>query len=795
MQPAASYQYICKGVTTRITAAAEGVLRITRTRRDSFLTSESPAVVYTGTFEGQLAETEAAASFTAGTVTVQVDKATGALSFRDQEGRLLLREPDKRPFLLQEKPVYLHRYDRDSEVVESASVDGARAHAKAAEILQDRTAYECRQGFVFDDSEGLYGLGSHEEGYGNLRGRAQMLYQHNMKAVVPVLVSTKGYGLLFDMGCLMAFHDDENGSCLWADCADELDWYFLYGGGSYQGLMEQHRLLTGETPMLPKYALGYIQSKERYVDAQEMIGVADEYRRRGVPLDMLVLDWQSWPEGQWGWKHFDEKRFPDPAAFTAALHERNVRLMLSIWPSMKGEHNTDRAQMLEQGFMLGNKLLYNAFDPAARALYWQQANENLFRHGVDAWWCDCTEPFESDWRGAIKPEPYMRAQLNTDEAKRYLDPAKISLYSLFHARGVYEGQRAVTRNKRVCNLTRSSWAGQHRYATITWSGDVSATWETLRRHIPEGLNFCAAGEGYWSTDIGAFFPNSDREPWFYDGDFDKGVDDLGYRELYVRWAQYAAFLPMMRSHGTGTPREIWRFGEPGTPFHDAIEKAIRLRYRLLPYLYTLMAQTRRLGLPMLRVPALVYAEDPALRRIDDQMLLGDHLLVKPVTRPMLYGPHSAPIPDADQTETVYLPAGHRWYPLHSAESLPGGQTITVHAPLDTIPMFVRSGTILPWGADVHHSGETAHAPLTLIVYPGEDGAFTLYDDAGDGYGYEQGEFAQIPCTWDDASALLTIGAMEGSYPGMPEEMLLRVCRAGCPAKEIRYCGREIRITL
>ena len=451
-----SYCYAHKGVITRITAPAEGILRITRTRRADFLEGTGPAAILRSTLDCPLTESEEEMIFTAGQVFVRVNRQTGVLSFHDKDGRLLLREPEKRPVLLEEKPVLRCRYGKDAKITESASVDGARASAIASEVYEDRRAYECRQRFVFDADEGLYGLGSHEEGLGNLRGRARMLYQHNMKAVVPFLVSTKGYGLLFDMGCAMAFHDDENGSWLWADCADELDWYFLYGDGSYAALMEKHRRLTGKTPLLPKYALGYIQSKERYVDAQEMIAVADEYRRRNIPLDMIVLDWQSWPEGQWGWKHFDEKRFSAPKGLTDALHARSVRMMLSIWPSMQGEKNQDRADMLEKGFMLGNQLIYNAFDPAARALYWQQANEGLFRHGVDAWWCDCSEPFESDWRGTIKPEPHLRFHLNTEEAKRYLDPAQISLYSLYHSQGIWEGQRSVTNEKRVCNLTRSS---------------------------------------------------------------------------------------------------------------------------------------------------------------------------------------------------------------------------------------------------------------------------------------------------------------------------------------------------
>ena len=784
-----------RGVKTRLQAVADGVIRVTHTLKDTFADKTSPVVTCAEKGEGFAWETEQARCFQVGNVTVKASKKSGALAFVDAKGQVLVREPDKRPRQLKEKPVYLNRYDNTSEVTEGKSVDGARASAKPVETYLDRMAYECQQRFVFDEDEALYGLGSHEEGYGNLRGRSQLLYQHNMKAVVPVLVSTKGWGMLFDMGCMMAFHDDNVGSYLWADCADELNWYFFYGDGSYASAMQQYRLLTGEAPMLPRYALGYIQSKERYVTGQEMVDVAEEYRRRGVPLDVMVLDWQSWPEGQWGWKKFDESRFPDNAAFIDRLHEKNVKLMLSIWPSMQGESNADRAEMLDKDMMLGNRLIYNAFDPAARKTYWKQANENLFSKGVDAWWCDCSEPFESDWGGDIKPEPFMRAHINTEEAKRYIDPAMISLYSLYHSQGIYEGQRGVREDKRVCNLTRSSYAGQHRYATVTWSGDVSANWETLKRHIPEGLNFCAAGEPYWSTDIGGFFATGKWSTWFYEGDYDQGMDDLGYRELFVRWAQYAAFLPMMRAHGTNTPREIWRLGEKGECFYDAFNSAICLRYRLLPLWYSLMAQNNRSGVPMLRVPALVFPEDKALRRCDDQMMLGDVLLVKPVTRPMMYLPDSEKLENPDEYERVLLPKGHDWYDLNTAQRYSGGQEISVHAPLQVIPMFLRSGTILPWASEAQYAQEQLHLPLEIIVCPGEDGCFTLYEDAGDGYGYEQGEHASITFSWDDKAGVMQIGARQGSYPGMAQTRMLKVRRIDGECVEVRYTGEAAEVTL
>ena len=788
-----AYVYSHNGIRTRLVFPDAGIVRVTRTLRDHFLSDQSPVVEPLEALDIQAVSTETETALTAGGVRVVIRD--GVLTFTDENGVAILREPIKRPCALQEKPVMINQYDLSAPVREEKSVDGVRAYAVPAETVQDRTAYEARQQFVFDPDEGLYGLGSHEEGIGNLRGHSRVLYQHNMKAVVPVLVSTKGWGILFDMGCMMAFHDDEEGSYLWADCADELDWYFFYGEGDYASAMKKYRLLTGETPMLPKYALGYIQSKERYVDAEEMVNVAAEYRRRKIPLDMIVLDWQSWPEGQWGWKHFDESRFPDPDAFTVRLHEMGVRLMISIWPSMQGDRNLDRKAMLEQGFMLGNRLIYDAFRPEARALYWQQARDGLFRHGIDAWWCDCSEPFESDWHGGIKPEPALRAAMNMEEARRYLDPAKIGLYSLHHSRGIWEGQRSETDEKRVCNLTRSSWAGQHRYATVTWSGDVSATWETLRRHVPEGLNFCAAGEAFWSTDIGAFFPGR-WKAWFIDGDYNAGMEDLGYRELYVRWAQYAAFLPMMRSHGTGTPREIWRLGEAGEPFYDAMAETIRLRYHLAPYLYSLMALLRAEGIPMLRVPALVFPQDKRLREVNDQMMLGDALLVKPVTRPMYYLPGSQTIENRDDSEHVYLPEGCGWYDLYGGQYYPGGQTVAVTAPLDHIPVFVRAGAILTWGGEAQSTAELKDLPLEIWVYPGRNGCLRLYDDASDGYGYEHGESSAADFTWNDEKRLLTIGARRGTYPGMSHEQTFLISAADRQTvKTIIYRGESIEITL
>ncbi len=807
------------GTRLRVQALKCGAVRLTRTARAEFLKDSGLAVLPQETIPVRVTEeadsftvncggiavlpqetvpvrvTEEADGFMAdcGGIRLRVSRRTGAVSFLTPEGETILREDPRHPCLMEERPVMVNRFREDGRVTLKRSVDGVRASADEYETYEARKAYEYRWNLRFSEEEGLYGLGSHEEGFGNLRGKRRALYQHNLKAVVPMLVSTRGWGLLAEAGCLMAFHDDEEGSYLWAECADEMDAYFLWGG--YPRVCRQYAELTGHAPMLPRYALGFVQSKERYMDAEELIATVREYRRRRIPLDVIVQDWQSWPEGQWGWKVFDRSRFPDPAGLTETLHGMGARLMLSVWPSMQGERNGNRREMLERGGMLGNRTIYNAFDEKARALYWKQAEEGLFRYGVDAWWCDCSEPFESDWHGAIRPEPSERIRLNTSEARKYLDPGRISLYSLYHSEGIYEGQRGATSEKRVLNLTRSSWAGQHRYATVTWSGDVSSNWETLRRQTPEGLNFMAAGEGWWTTDAGGFFPAEFEGAWFGAGDFQDGVNDPGFRELFVRWMQLAAFLPMMRAHGTGTPREIWRFGEEGTPWYDALAKIIRLRSRMVPHWYSLAAEYSREGLPMVRVPALVFPEDAALRGIDDEMMVGGSILVKPVVRPMEYLPGGKRIDAPDDRENVYLPSGTEWYAWEGEERLAGGRTVRVHAPLDTVPVFVRAGGIVLTGPERQHTGEMPDAPLTVTVYPGADGGFLWYEDAGDGYGYERGECARTKLNWNEARRELTVSGREGSFPGMAGKRELILQMSGKAGKRIVYDGTPCRVQL
>lgn len=751
-----------------------------------------------------------------GALLVRVSKESGALAYFDSEGKLLVREPERGGKWLTPKDVFRNVYRKDAKVAAGQSIDGARANVEDFEKVFDRKAFEAKLEFVFSEGEALFGFGSHEEGYGNLRGRSRELYQQNMKAVVPYFVSTRNYGVLIDCYSLMAFHDDAFGSYVWAEVVDELD-YYVIAGSTFDQVTEGCHVLTGRTPMLPKWAFGYTQSKERYVNAREMVEVVSEYRRRKIPLDVIVLDWKSWPNGNgWGQKSFDPVRFPDAKAFTDALHDMGARLMVSIWPIMMGDCPNQR-ELLDRGLMLGNQATYDAFSAEARQCYWEQANRGLFSQGIDAWWCDCTEPFEADWVGAVKPEPHHRLTINTEQSKRYIDAGLISAYSLMHSKGIYEGQRRVTDAKRVVNLTRSSYAGQHRYATITWSGDICATWETLRRSIPEGLNFCVTGEPYWTVDIGGFFINNDPKLWFWRGDYsegcrgltemmalepdpkDTGCTDRGFWELYTRWLQYGVFLPIFRSHGTDAAREIWRFGEEGTPFYDTIAKYISFRYQLLPYIYSAAAQVTLNSHTLLRPVALDYPDDTATHDLSDQFLFGPSFMVCPVTVPMYFGRNSTPIEDVEKTRSVYLPARTTWYDFWTGTSYKGGRTVQASAPLETIPLFVPAGSIIPLSPEAQqYVDEKPDAPYEIRVYAGANGTFDLYEDAGDSYDYERGAFSLIRLTWKQRVRQLIIAARSGTFPTQVparEYRLVLVSDGRQITKTVHYTGTTLTVSL
>lgn len=744
-------------------------IRIRYTAEDEF--SRKPSLIVTSPAADappvafQVEELPEALVLSTAMLSVDIDRQSVAFTYRDAAGSLLTREPAHGGKTLERIDVLVGVVDDPTAVASQENADGVRIAAANIRQVVDRHAYHTKLEFKWVDGEALYGLGSHDEGMFNLRGQHQYLYQQNTKASVPVLLSSRGYGVFVDCTSLMTFHDDASGSYLWCDVDEELDYYFVVGP-EFDAIVAELRGLTGHAPMLPKWAFGYVQSKERYTSQAELLAVAREYRERALPLDCIVLDWKSWTGDLWGQKSLDPERFPDPDRMTEELHALGIRLMVSIWPIMQ-PGGDDWRELSDGGYLLGNQATYNAFDPAARAVYWEQANRGLFAHGFDAWWSDSTEPFDADWTGATKLEPEERMRINTEEAKRYIDPELINAYSLVHSEGIYAGQRAANADKRVFNLTRSAYLGQQRFGTVTWSGDVSATWETLRRQIADGLNFCATGLPYWSTDAGAYFVARKPDLWFWAGDYDAGVADLGYRELYVRWFQYEAWLPILRSHGTDTPREVWRFGEPGDATYEALAAAIRLRYRLLPYLYSLAGWTTQQDYTMLRALPFDFRNDPNALNVGDQFMLGPAFLICPVYRPAWFGPGSTPIAYGPRSRHVYLPEGSEWFDFWTDRCLSGGQVVALDAPLERIPVLVRAGSIVPMGPARQHTGEVPDAPLELHVYPGRDASFTLYEDEGDGYAYEQGAFATIEIRWHDRARRLTVGERSGTYKGMP----------------------------
>ncbi|HEX2945949.1 MAG TPA: glycoside hydrolase family 31 protein [Clostridia bacterium] len=773
----------------QITVYSDSIIRLRYTLSEHFSETQSPGTVpWSESCRWSYTEDATVITLLTGKIVLSIDKATARFSYYDSTGRLLAREPAGGGKTLVQFDSYKYLMDENSAVEKIVTPDGVKEVIRDARKVFDKKLYHTRLEFEWAEDEALYGLGQHEEGSLNLRGTRQYLHQANMKIAVPMLLSTRGYGILLDTYSPLIFNDNEYGSYLYNEAADELDYYFI-SGESFDDIVGGYRKLTGKAAMLPKWAFGYMQSQERYETQQEIIDTAMEYRRRKVPLDSIVLDWQSWEDGMWGQKSFDHKRFPDPEAMMRTLHENGVHFMISIWPNMYRE-SANYAEMKEKGCLFQQSEIYNAFDEKARSLYWKQAYEGLFSKGIDAWWCDSSEPVTPEWNSPFKPEPDQNYMNFHNTAKTWMDEACTNAYALFHARAVYEGQRAQTSEKRVVNLTRSGYTGQQKYGVILWSGDISAKWSTLEKQIPAGLNLCAAGLPFWTLDIGAFFVKK-GDMWFWNGDFDEGSEDQGYRELYTRWLQFGSFLPVFRSHGTDTRREIWNFGEKGGMFYDAIAGAIELRYRLMPYIYSLAAMVTLKDYTMLRLLAFDFGEDKKVYDIRDQYMFGNALMVCPVTKPMYFGKGSVPLENVDRTREVYLPSGTDWYDFRTGERYPGGEVIKAPAPLDSIPLFVKAGAVIPMAEVAQHSAASSESSLTLLVCPGADGEFTLYQDEQDNYNCENGAYSVIDITWSDKEGVLTIGERKGHFNGMPESIDFTLQVMGREQVSLKYTGEEM----
>lgn len=740
-----------------------------------------------------------------GRMNVKIDIRTGAVCWTLADtGKLLFEEPGRE---LEEIPVFRYTVNGDNlDVSRVKTVDGERNFVNNLVSQKVRTAYRGKLYFKWQEKERIHGLGQGEEGIYNYRGTTQYLYQHNMRSPIPFLVSDQGYGILFDCGSLMTFNDDCRGSYVYFDTIDQLSYYIIQGN-NLDEIMSGVRRLTGHAPMLPKWSFGYIQSKEAYHTQEELLSVASEYRKRKIPIDGIVQDWNTWEDGKWGNKILDKTRYPDFQAAVEELHRKYVHVMVSVWPNMSSD-GENYEEFKKENLLLNDFCTYDAFNPEGRNMYWKQLEQELFSAGVDAWWCDSTEPFSGpDWEGSYKKEPWERYLIVGEEHKKYLDPGEANLYGAVHARGIYDNQRNSCKDKRVLNLTRSGYAGSQAYGTVLWSGDICATWETFQKQIREGLNFCMSGHPYWTLDAGGFFVvkdnwkkrgcgcHNDPEPkWFWQGGYELGIEDRAYRELYVRWMQFSVFLPMFRSHGTDTPREIWNFGEPGTMFYDALEKCIRLRYQLLPYTYSLAGKVALNDYTMFRSLMFDFPKDETACELGSQFMYGDSILICPVTEAMYYEPENCSL-ETKKLWDCYLPSGVSWYDFESGEKYEGGQWVTVEAILDQIPVFVREGGIIPMEQGLEYTSESVNTPFEFHIYEGKDGDFELYEDAGDGYEYESGMYNLIPVSWNDTEKELCVG--ESSFV-FDQSLSGRICvvhTSSGKTKTFSYNGKEIKVKI
>ncbi|HXN33272.1 MAG TPA: TIM-barrel domain-containing protein, partial [Polyangiaceae bacterium] len=567
---------------------------------------------------------------------------------------------------------------------------------------------------------------------------------------------------------------------LWSQVGDGVDYWFVYGP-ELDHVVAGYRRLTGDAPMMPRWAFGFWQSKEHYQTSQEVIDALTGYRSRSAPIDNIVQDWQYWLANQWGSHQFDPSRYPNPATWISTIHSTyHAQLMVSVWPKFyTGTANFTALNAMgflyqpnltemKKDFLGYNFTFYDAFNPAGRQLYWSQIKQALFSLNTDAFWLDATEP-------EVVEGPFVSPMSQITTNQTHMNPTAsgsgsrmLNAFSLVNSQAVYEGQRAAAPNQRVFILTRSGFAGQQRYAAATWSGDITSTWTAMRKQIPAGLSFSLSGLPYWTLDSGGF-----AVPARFSATTPTAADLAEWYELNTRWFEYASFLPILRVHGQAPTREMWQFGGDTGAAYAAMLKFDRLRYHLLPYIYSMAGMVTQQAGTILRPLVMDFRTDATSRETADEFMFGPAFLVAPVTTYMA------------RTRSVYLPPAAAWYDFWAGAQSAGGTTVTANAAFDAIPVYVRAGSIVPVGPELQYVAEKPADPITLYVYAGADGTFTLYEDQGTTYDYENGAFATIPLTWVDATKTLTIGAQTGSFAGMLTQRTFQVVLVG-PNKPVGF---------
>lgn len=703
----------------------------------------------------------------------------------------LRRESTPRGYAFQ-TPQLRVEFDREGGVFSFFDpVTGERLLEEQGRTLQPDTVggeacYAVSQRFAGCDDESLYGLGQYQTGVVDYKRDTVLLLQANREIVNPYLVSTRGFGLLWDNYSASEFRDGGDSFEFVSEVGDAVDYWFVYGGDP-EGCVRGYRELTGAASMLPKWAFGFWQSKERYKCSDELLEVAAEYRRRHIPIDVLVQDWEYWGEKPaWNALQWDPARYPDPQATIARLHDAyGLRLLVSVWPGFGPETAIYRdleaaGALFDERTWAGYKV-FDAYNPAAREIFWRHFRPGMLDMGVDGWWMDATEPSFREGFTQRKQEARTKSAGRTwlGSFHRYLNT-----YSLVWMGDLYGRLREAAPDRRPLLFTRSAFAGQQRYGTAVWSGDILASWETMKRQLAAGVNLAASGFPYWTFDTGGFYVTTNG------GGYPRGLSDPAYRELYARWFQFGAFLPIFRAHGTDVPREIWRFGDERSIWYRNQLSCIELRYRLTPYVYSTAYAVAEQDASFLSALGMAFPEDRAVAGVDDSYLFGGSLLVRPVFTPMPSGASSQPV------ETL-LPRheGCWWYDFFTGEAFRGGERVIRNCTLTELPVYARGGSIVPLGVGKESVMAGPDWELEIRIYAGADARFVLYDDAGDGFGYRQGEYARCTLDWSESESTLRISAREGSYPGMAreQELRIRVFRPGvsCTEHTVCYTGEPL----
>ncbi len=713
------------------------------------------------THDFTIAEAPREVTLTTRSMKVIVNKKTNAVKFTDLSGNVILNEAD---------------------------IDGK---SMVEATIADIKTYTCSTLFDSPAGEALYGLGCHPEDSLsiNYKGRNQDMTIKYMTGAIPVLLSTRGYGLLWDNYSASNFFGAEKGNSQFkyvSESGNMVDYYFIYGP-DFDKIISSYRIATGAATLFPKWAFGLFQSQDRYKSQAEVLSVKDNYRNNRIPVDVIVQDWFYWEPDVIGSHVMWPERYPNPKAMVDSLHKANLHAMISIWPVYsKGTKTFDQMSysggmtdiLWDNAFTHILDSYYDAHSKQARDLYWKQAYDSLIgRHGWDAWWVDQCEP---DNNGNLD----LRRKSNF-AIGRGID--YMNTYSLMHSEGLYENWRRDIPNKRPFFLIRQAFAGQQRNAATLWSSDITCTWSSYKNQVPQGINSCASGIPYWTSDIGGYHLHWMAPDWKLPIN----------RELFTRWFQFGTFSPIFRIHGKG---ERAMFSDNwDAPMKAILMKYDNLRYRLMPYLYSLSWKVTSENYTIMRSLAFDFRNDPAIQNIPDQYMFGPAFLVNPVTERMYS------LPDAEnisKTRKVYLPAGTDWFDFWTGELLKGGQTIDAAAPIEKLPLYIKAGSIVPMGPYLQYACEKQADPVDLRVYTGNNAEFIIYEDENDNYNYEKGKYALIPVSWNEADKTLTIKDRKGNFPGMLTERRFRVVfvspgygvgvEPDIEATEVVYTGKELK---